>query len=86
MGFCGMQEWTARPRAYKGSGYCQNNPNSTDIFDEARVDQAVAKMSLELQSALRDGGTVARMALHALVFDRVADNGALLAYAAQRAF
>ena len=43
-------------------------------------------MSLELQSALRDGGTVARMALHALVFDRVADNGALLAYAAQRAF
>jgi Zn-dependent M16 (insulinase) family peptidase len=58
----------------------------TDIFDEARVDQAVAKMSLELQSALRDGGTVARMALHALVFDRVADNGALLAYAAQRAF
>jgi len=58
----------------------------TDLFDATRVDQAVAKMSLELQSTLRDGSTVARMALNSLVFDREADNGALLAYAAQRAF
>ena len=63
MGLLWAAKWMSVRELSGGADNVRTILTQTDIFDEARVDQAVAKMSLELQSALRDGGTVARMAL-----------------------
>lgn len=55
------------------------------LFTPDRVSTAVQKLTLELQSELRDGNSVARNALRSLAFDEDSNQG-LLVLGAQKAF